>query len=194
MFSETYTWFILPILIFGARILDVSLGTVRIVLISKGLRHIAPLFGFFEVLIWLLAIGQIMKDLTNIPLYIAYAGGFAMGTFVGLKLEYVLSLGQVIVRIITRKDASNLMQIFREHRHEFTVSDAEGPKGTVHIIYIVIDRHDLEEVIDDIRRYNPHAFYTVEDVKFVSEKIYELHHPWYKKNLLTSLRSMRKGK
>jgi uncharacterized protein YebE (UPF0316 family) len=133
-----------------------------------------------------------MKDLTNTLLYIAYAGGFAMGTFVGLKLEDRLSLGMVIIRIITRKDASNLMQLFRKHHHEFTVSDAEGPKGTVHIIYTVIDRHDLEEVIDDIRRFNPHAFYTIEDVKFVSEKLYKSHHPWYKKILLNSLRAIHK--
>ena len=189
-----YSWVILPLFIFIARILDVSLGTVRIVLVSKGLKHFAPLFGFFEVLVWLLAIGQIMRDLSNILLYVAYAGGFATGTFVGVKLEERLSLGMVIIRIITRKDASNLMQLFREHHHEFTVSDAEGPKGAVHIIYTVIDRHDLEEVVKDIRRFNPHAFYTIEDVRFVSEEIYESHHPWYKKLFYTSVRSIRKGK
>ncbi len=179
-------------LIFSARILDVSLGTIRIALISKGLKHIAPIFGFFEVFVWLLAIGQIMKDLTNILLYIAYAGGFAIGTFVGLQLEDRLSLGMVIIRIITRKDASNLIQLLREHHHEFTASDARGPKGLVHIIYAVIDRHDLEEVVDDIRRFNPHAFYTIEDVKFVSEKVYVSHHPWYKRVLLGSYRSVGK--
>lgn len=98
------------------------------------------------------------------------------------------------IRIITRKEASKLIQLLRAHRHEFTVSDAEGPKGRVHIIYTVIDRHDLEEVVDDISIFNPHAFYTVEDVRFVSEEIYGSHHPWYKKLLFTSFKSIRKGK
>ncbi|MFC1505448.1 DUF2179 domain-containing protein [Thermoproteota archaeon] len=191
---DIYAWFLLPLLIFTARIIDVSLGTVRIILVSKGLKHFAPLFGFFEVLIWLLAIAQIMKDLTNIFLYIAYAGGFAMGTFVGIQLENRLSLGKVVVRIITRKEASELIQLLKTHHHGFTVADAEGPGGRVHIIYTIIDRHDLSEVVDDIRRFNPHAFYTIEDVRFASEEIFPIHKPWYEKLHPISFRSIRQRK
>jgi uncharacterized protein YebE (UPF0316 family) len=137
---DMYTWFILPLFIFLARILDVSLGTVRIVLVTKGLKYFAPIFGFFEVFVWLLAIGQIMKNLTNIFLYVAYAGGFAVGTFVGIQLENRLSLGKVVVRIITRKEASKLIQLLRTHHHTFTVADAKGVSGSVHIIYTIIAR------------------------------------------------------
>ena len=192
--SDIYVWAILPLFIFIARVLDVSLGTIRIVLISKGLKYFAPIFGFFEILVWLLAIGQIMQDLTNIILYFAYAGGFAMGTFVGIQLENRLSLGKVVVRIITRKEASKLIQLLRAHHHGFTTADAEGQQGRVHIIYTVIDRHDLQEVVDDIRKFNPQAFYTVEDVRFVSEEILPSRAPWYKRPHLISLRSIRKEK
>lgn len=192
--SDIYAWFILPLLIFTARIFDVSLGTIRIILVSKGLKNFAPLFGFLEVFIWLLAIGQIMQDLTNMLLYVAYAGGFSMGTFVGIQLENKLSLGVVIIRIITRRDASELIRLLRAQHHGFTVVDAQGPYGQVHIIYSIMPRHDLHEVVDDVKRFNPHAFYTIEDVRFVSEEIFPSRVPWYKKLYLDSFRSTRKGK
>jgi uncharacterized protein YebE (UPF0316 family) len=77
MNSGLWTYAILPLLIFIARILDAMLGTIRIIFVSRGKKRLAPLFEFFEVLIWLLAIGQIMKNLTNVICYQAYAGGFA---------------------------------------------------------------------------------------------------------------------
>ena len=83
--SGFYAWLILPLLIFLARVADVSIGTIRLIFISRGLKYLAPVVGFFEILIWLLAIGQIMKNLSNPACYIAYAGGFAMGNFVGMR-------------------------------------------------------------------------------------------------------------
>ena len=192
--SWIFAGLILPLLIFTARILDVSLGTIRIILVSKGMKNFAPLFGFFEVFIWLLAIGQIMKDITNLLLYLAYSAGFAMGTFVGIQLENKLSLGMALIRIITRREASELIKVLRSQHHGFTVVDAQGPSGQVHIIYSIIHRHDLQEVIEDIKRYDPHAFYTVEDVRFVSEEIFPSRGPWHKKLFSNSFRLIRKGK
>lgn len=77
--SWVYTWIAIPSLIFVARVIDVSLGTVRVIFVSRGLKYLAPVVGFFEILIWLLAIGQIMRNLSNPACYIAYAGGFALG-------------------------------------------------------------------------------------------------------------------
>ena len=68
---------ILPVMIFCARICDVTMGTIRVIFISKGIRYLAPVIGFFEVIIWLLAIGQVMNNLTNAVSYIAYGAGFA---------------------------------------------------------------------------------------------------------------------
>ena len=81
-----FTWVLLPILIFFARILDQSIGTMRLIFLSKGMKHIAPFLGFFEVIIWLLAIGQIMQHLDNWVCYVAYGAGFAMGNFIGITL------------------------------------------------------------------------------------------------------------
>ena len=124
--SEIYALVVLPLLIFFARVCDVSLGTTRIIFISKGLKYIAPIVGFFEILIWLMAISQIFQHLTNALYYIAYAGGYATGTFVGITIENKLSIGTEIIRIITRQEATKLIKALRAGGYSITVSEAEG--------------------------------------------------------------------
>ncbi|MDD1706274.1 MAG: DUF5698 domain-containing protein, partial [Methanoregulaceae archaeon] len=104
--SDFFAWVILPLLIFFFRICDVSLGTIRVIFIAKGLKYIAPVIGFFEVIIWLLAIGQVMNNVTNVASYIAYGGGFAAGTLLGMTVEERLSLGTVVVRVISNEDTT----------------------------------------------------------------------------------------
>jgi len=117
---EIFTYVILPIMIFCARICDVSLGTIRVIFISKGIKYLAPIIGFFEVIIWLLAIGQVMNNLTNGVAYIAYGAGFASGTFIGMIIEEKISLGLTSVRIITREDPAELMKYLRSHDYGVT--------------------------------------------------------------------------
>ena len=170
--SELFRWVILPALIFVARILDVSIGTIRIVFVSRGNKLISPLLGFFEVLIWLLAIGQIMRNLSNIACYIAYGGGFAAGTFIGLMIEERLAIGVVLVRIVTGKDATDLIANLRVAQYGVTNIEARGESGKVDVIYTVIHRRHLTDVIDIIKRFNPRAFYSIENVRYVSEGIF----------------------
>lgn len=101
--SGTFSLIILPILIFLARIVDVTFGTIRIIFVSRGLKWLAPIFGFFEIMIWLFAIGQVFSNMTNITYYVAYAGGFACGNFVGIWIEEKMAIGTMVVRIITKK-------------------------------------------------------------------------------------------
>ena len=102
-----FTWVGLPILIFLARILDQSIGTLRLIFLSKGMKHIAPFLGFFEVIIWLLAVGQIMQHLDNWLCYVAYGAGFAMGNFIGISIEERLSLGTSIKGLYSRANHLN---------------------------------------------------------------------------------------
>jgi len=192
--SQIYALVVLPLFIFAARILDVSLGTIRIISISKGLKYLATVLGFFEIMVWLLAIRQIFQNLANVFYYIAYAGGFAMGTFVSIYIEDRLSIGTQVIRIITRKGASELVEALRSDGYGVTSTSAEGSEGRVNIIYTVIDRRDLQTVIGIIRGHNPRAFYSVEDVRLVSEKIFPLREPWYKRHHQNLLRFFRKGK
>ncbi|MBX3043740.1 MAG: DUF2179 domain-containing protein [Candidatus Kapabacteria bacterium] len=173
MFGDVFTsWFLIPFLIFLARILDVSIGTIRIILIAKGLKKIAPILGFLESFIWIIAVSQIMLNLNNFYYYFAYSMGFATGTYFGIVLEEKLSLGFVIVRVITYKDATELVRHLRESNHPATVIDAEGQNGDVKVIFLVIKRSSSADLIQSIKHYNPNAFYTIEDVKFVSGGVF----------------------
>ena len=191
---EIFKWVIIPLLIVLARIGDVSLGTIRIISIGRGYKFIAPLLGFLEVLIWLLAIRQIMQNLTNIFYYIVYSGGFAAGTFVGMYIEEKLAIGILSIRIITRKDASELINFLRSANYGVTSIDAQGATGQVHVIYSIVKRSDVQDIVEIINRFNPRAFYLIEDVRFAREGIFPVNKLPSKKGYLNSLRLRRKGK
>ncbi|MHC2990059.1 hypothetical protein OB13_00005 [Pontibacter sp. HJ8] len=161
-------WVIIPILIFLARIVDVTLGTLRIVFISKGDKLIAPLLGFVEVLIWLVAITQVMQNLSNFVSYFAWAAGFATGNFLGLRIEQKLALGQMVVRVITVESAEDLIERLAGRGYRLTSVDAKGTRGKVNLLFMIVKRKKLKEVIGIIRDYNPNAFYSIEDVRSVS--------------------------
>jgi len=161
----------LPLMIFFARIIDVSLGTLRIVMVSKGQKRIAPFLGFFEVLIWLIAIGRIMQNLDNWTCYIAYAGGYATGNYVGMLIEEKLAVGIVQLQIITVLNADKLINALKLAGYGITHHNAVGGASgnLVSVIYSVVMRNDINKVIAIIREYNPNAFYSIGDVRFVNK-------------------------
>ena len=170
--SDLFKWVILPILIFAARLMDVSLGTLRIIFVSHGLKYVAPIVGFVEINIWLLAIAQIMQNLNNLACSFAYAGGFSLGVLVGMIIEEKLSIGMVMVRIICKHDTTDLIKSLQEAEYGVTTHDAEGTTGPVKIIFAVIRREDLHDILDRIHKIHPHAFYSVEDIRSVGEAMF----------------------
>src|SRR5690554_4137967 len=102
--ENVLNYLIIPFLIFVARIGDVTLSTIRIIFVMSGKKNIAPILGFFEAMIWLLAIGQIFNNIDNVWSYLAYSGGFAAGTYVGMVIEEKLAIGRVVVRLITNTE------------------------------------------------------------------------------------------
>jgi len=191
---EMVEWVFIPLLIVLARIVDVSLGTMRIISIGRGYKFIAPLLGFFEILVWLLAIRQIMQNLTNIFYYLFYSGGFAAGTFIGMYIEEKLAIGILSVRIITRKDASELINFLRSANYGVTSVVAQGSTGQVNVIYIIVKRSDVQNVIEIINRFNPNAFYLIEDIRFAREGIFPAYKSPLNKGYFNLLRLRRKGK
>ncbi|QGY46101.1 DUF2179 domain-containing protein [Maribellus comscasis] len=172
--SIWFTFMLLPFLIFIARIADVTLDTLRIVFITKGNKIIAPILGFFQILIWLVAITRIMKDLDNITYYLAYAGGFATGNYIGLILEEKFALGIQMIRIVTQKDASSLISNLYEKGLHSTSVEAKSNQGKVHVIYLIVQRKMIQNIISLTNQYNPNAFYSIEDIRSVdvqSERI-----------------------
>jgi len=189
-----FAYIILPFLIFCARICDVTLGTIRVIFISKGIKYIAPMIGFFEVIIWLLAIGQVMNNLTNFVAYVAYGAGFASGTFIGMMIEEKISLGLTSVRVITREDPGELLSYLRSHDYGVTSVDGEGATGPVKMIFTIIKRQDLPHVIGIIKQFHPTAFYSVEEVKSVAEGVFPERPARGVFSWMDSLRFYRKGK
>jgi len=170
--SEVFTFFVLPALIFLARICDVTLSTIRTIFITRGHKYLAPLIGLFEISIWLIAIGKTLQNLSNPFCYIAYALGFVTGNFVGILIEEKLAIGASVVQVITQKDASELIRILRCTGFGVTSIPADGSTGRVHLIYTVVKRSDLKNVVETIKKFNPKAFYSVEDIRFVSEGVF----------------------
>lgn len=167
--SWAFTWVILPLLIFLARIMDVSIGTLRLIFVSKGYKFYAPVLGFFEVVIWLLAIGQIMQHLDNFMCYLAYGLGFATGNYIGIYLDEKMSLGTVLVRVVPKMDTTNLINQLREREFGASLVDIEGMSGKLKMIFAIVKRKDIQEVMGIIQEHNPHAFVTIEDVKTAKE-------------------------
>ncbi|MFZ0280426.1 MAG: DUF2179 domain-containing protein [Bacteroidales bacterium] len=192
--SELFTYAIMPLLIFLARICDVSIGTLRIIFVSKGKKNIAPVLGFFEVLIWIIAISKIMQNLDNYINYVAYAAGFATGNFVGMIIEEKLAMGIQMIRIFINERGMELVQILSKNGFGATTVEAHGSKEKIYLVYSIVHRDELEKVLNVITCFNPKAFYTIEDVKAVNEGIFN---PRKQKTVIpftNILREWRKGK
>jgi uncharacterized protein YebE (UPF0316 family) len=165
-------------MIFIARIGDVSMETIRVIYISRGIKYLAPMIAFFEIVIWLLAVEVVMSDLSNIANFFAFAFGFAMGTYVGLVIEEKLSIGMVIVRIIiTGESTHELLEFLTTSDYGVTCLDGTGSRGTVKMILTLVNRTDLPHVIGHIQHYTPHAFFSIEDVRYVNEGVFRPKHP-----------------
>ncbi len=178
--SSLFTYVILPLLIILARICDVTIDTIRIIVLSRGHKYLAPLLGFFEVLIWITVMAKIMENIHNPVCYVAYALGFALGNFVGITVEERIAIGKVVIRIITSQDATQLIKKLRDSGYGVTNIPAHGSKGIVQLIFTVVKRGNLEEIEEMIRSFNPHAFYSIEDVRYVSEGVFPRGLPFYK--------------
>jgi uncharacterized protein YebE (UPF0316 family) len=168
-----FKWWVLPFLIFFARICDVSLGTIRIIFVARGMRWLAPAVGFFEILIWLLAIGQIMQNINNFYCYLGYAAGFAAGNFIGISIENRLAMGVALIRLITRNGDQDLIEHLREIGCDITRLEAHGLYQPVTMIYTIVKRKDIRKIIEVVKLRNPDTIYTIEDIRSVSPRAFK---------------------
>ena len=168
----TFSHFILLALIFVARICDVTLGTLRIIFVSKGYKSIAPILGFFEVLLWIIVVSQLLNSVDSWFKYLAFAGGFATGNFVGMKIEERIAIGTMLVRITMSKNARELMNMLNENGFGTTLVEAEGAKGKVNIIMSVVSRKSINDVQKMLADYDENLFYCIEDVRSVTKGVF----------------------
>ena len=187
LIPETYV----PVFIFFARILDVSTGTLRIMFVSKGMKGKSTLMGFIEVLIWIVIIAQIFQNLDNWMNYVAFAGGFAAGTYVGMYIEEKMKMGVQIFRIIVNMESSGLAEKLKDADFRVTTIDGEGKYGPVKVLFTVARRKRWSELAEIVNEHAPNAFYSVEDVKHVSMMDEEMHP--YKQDLMTRMLKIKKS-
>ncbi|PWH16820.1 MAG: hypothetical protein DDG60_03475 [Anaerolineae bacterium] len=174
---EAFDWYslvVLPILVFVARFVDVTLGTMRIIFTSRGRRHLAPVLGFIEVFIWIAMVGQIVKSANSLNAYLGYAAGFALGTYVGMLLEERLAMGTLVVRVILPNGAERLMAALRQAGFGVTSVDGQGAQGPVKLLYTVVQRKNLELVTQIIHDTCPGAFFAVEEVRLAERGIFPI--------------------
>ena len=170
---ETYPW-LLPVMIFFGRICDVTLGTLRIIFVSKGEKYTAPSVGFFEVFIWVVIISQIFSQANSLVAYVAYAAGYAAGNYVGILVENRIAFGYQLLRVYTKKEALELIKVLNSKDIGATFVKGEGAISQVHIVEIVIGRKSLNEVIGIISDFDSKVFYLVEDIRYKKEGIFTL--------------------
>ncbi len=175
MSFDAYSWIVVPLLILGARIADVTLGTMRFIFISRGYRWLAPIVGFFEVTIWLIAIREVLVNLRNVACVLAYGLGFATGNFIGLWLEEKLSIGMVLLRVVLRHEQNGLIEFLKKNEYGYTLVEGEGSRERVKILFTIIKRKNLEEVLKAVSTFAPNAFYSIETIKSAREGIYPLN-------------------
>lgn len=166
---DFYGLLILPLLIFLARIVDQSLGILRIIFATKGLKLPVLAFAFFESFVWLLAVRQILVRIDHLYYFFAFAGGFACGNAFGIFLEEKISIGFVIVRVVFQKDSEVSIKMLKNKGYRLTIVDALGMEGPVKMIFSTILRRQVKDFLETLNIHNPNAFYTVEEVKEVRE-------------------------
>lgn len=169
---EVYPW-LLPLVIFFGRICDVTLGTLRIIFVSKGEKKKAPIVGFFEVFIWVVIISQIFSNANDIIAYLAYAGGYATGNYVGILVENKIAFGFQLFRIYTKKnDGTELTKLLNKNGFGSTYIKGEGAVSEVGIIETVVSRKAEKRVTQIINEFDPNAFYLIEDIRSKQKGIF----------------------
>ena len=164
----------LPMLIFLARICDVTLGTLRIIFISKGKKSIAPFVAFFEVFIWIIVISELLSHANNIFSYVCYAGGYATGSYVGMYVEERLAIGIQLIQIYTKKSGNELVQLLNHENFGATAVQGSGVNGAVSIVQTIVNRKNLKRVESIINLFDSEVFYVMTDTKTVQRGIFPM--------------------
>ncbi len=157
------------LLIFFAKIIEVTIGTMRIILIGKGYRKPGSILAIFEVLMWVFMASRVIMGIADFPLKgIIYALGFAAGVFVGSLLENRLAVGKILIHVITDNDsAKEITLVLRSLGHGVTNLDAHGKDSDRTVMMIFTNRKNKNQIIDMIGKMNQKALIVANEVSFV---------------------------
>ncbi|MEW6524886.1 MAG: DUF2179 domain-containing protein [Bacillota bacterium] len=160
-------------IIFAARVADVTLGTLRVLMVVRGRRFQAAAIGFFEVTIFLGALSMVVRDLDNPVKVLAYALGFATGNILGSIIEERLALGYMTTQIICRRHDVNLDEILRGQGFGVTVLQGQGREGPRKILLVTVERKALAKLHRCIEEHDPGAFFTVLETRNIHGGVFQ---------------------
>jgi uncharacterized protein YebE (UPF0316 family) len=166
------------LLIFFARIIDVSIGTIRIISIVNSRIKTAFVLGFLEVSIWLVVISTVLSKMEGKPIIgVFYALGYASGNVVGIILEKQISFGNTLLRIISFDSANEIMQNLRSKGHQVIEFRGIDNERSVVELEIVCKKKDVPKIMKDVRKIEPDAYYVTESVEITKRKHYPALQP-----------------
>jgi uncharacterized protein YebE (UPF0316 family) len=151
--------------IFTARIMDVSIGTLRTILLVKGQRKIASVLGFFEVMIYLIVLGKVVGNINKPVLIIAYCLGYAAGNIIGSRIEERLSIGRLVAQVIVKEMPDDMVQQLRDAGFGVTIFEGEGREGRSYLLNIILDRKQIKLLYEIVDGCDCGAFITTMDVR-----------------------------
>jgi uncharacterized protein YebE (UPF0316 family) len=156
------------LLIIALRLVDVSLGTVRIIMLSRRYRLLPAIIGFVEVFTWLVAATIVFSNLNNPPRMLAYAGGFGLGTYLGALLESWLAVGSTMMRVVSPTTSPDPTPRLREAGYLVTEVNADGRDGEVRLAFTIMSRRQRKEALRIVHQVDPAAFVTLQDIETVT--------------------------
>ena len=170
-FLDVYPY-LLPVIIFFGRIVDVTLGTLRIIFVSKGEKLKAPVIGFFEILIWVVVISQVLSRADSMIAYLSYAAGYAAGNYVGILIEKRIAFGIILCRVYTNKSGFKLRSEERRVGNRVEISVVAVSLKNIKEYVTIFDRKQLKNVSSIILSFDKDAFYVIEDVRTRSRGVF----------------------
>jgi len=152
-------------LIFGLRVLDMTLDTLRVLFVMRGRKKIAWMLGFFQSAIFVTAISTVLSNLDNPLNIIGYAAGFATGNVVGMAIEERLAVGHISVNIISSRLGSAIAEHLRNNGYAVTEIPARGKDGMVTMLNVLVLRKNVDKARQLANEIDEEAFITIEDVR-----------------------------
>jgi uncharacterized protein YebE (UPF0316 family) len=166
--SDVFKLIFIPLLIFAAKVVDVSLSTLGLIFTARGFKKLSAITSFVEITVYLLAISTILAHLDEVRYFLAYAGGYAVGTYAGMWIEEKLSIGFFNIRVISKKNPERFLIKLRRLGYKPTFYRAHSSSHLVHVVHIVVKRKALGVMMSLITKFDKSAFYSIEDIRQVS--------------------------
>ena len=159
---------LLYLIIFFAKIIEVSISTIRVVFIGKGERAKGAILGFVEIMIWLVVVSSVLNNITEDPIkMLIYAAAFSLGNYLGVTIESKIAVGLASIQVVVNeKDGEVLADILREQGYGVTIIEGKGKNESIkNLLFIQLKRKKIPEAVKLVKQHNPEAYITVNDIK-----------------------------